>query len=308
MIEKDKLKKYEICGPSAITFGKFDGLHEGHMLLVEKVSSLAKKEGLQSVVCAFDMYDFWKKKGMKPQVLMTKEERVKHLKGLVDHGVMFPFDWEFSQMEPEDFVKDIVVGLFHAKYVVVGPDFSFGKNKGGDTKLLEELSKVYGFKLLIIEKKRYQNHIISSTYIRESLQKGDIRLVNTLLGYPFEISGVVIHGRQLGRTLGFPTVNVMWPEYKIVPPRGVYMADVYLDGKKYHSVSNIGVKPTVTNERQVSIEAFLFDYSGNAYDKEVRIELLEYKRPEQKFQSVELMKKQVDQDIIYAKKFFSLQV
>lgn len=304
----EKLKKYEIEGQSAITFGKFDGLHQGHMLLVEEVSRLAKKENLQSVVCAFDMQDFWKEKGRDLRVLMTKEERMRHLKGFVDHGVMFPFDWEFSQMKPEDFVKDIVAGLFHAKYVVVGPDFSFGKNKEGNTSMLRKLSGIYGFELIVIEKKRYQNHVISSTYIRQVLKEGNINLVNALLGYPFELSGLVAHGKQLGRTLGFPTINVMWPKVKIVPPKGVYMADVYLDGKKYHSVANIGVKPTVTKEHKLSIEAFLFDYSGDAYDKEVRIELLEFKRPEQKFDSVDLMKVQVDQDILYAKNFFPLQV
>lgn len=308
MLEKEKLKKYEIEGQTAITFGKFDGLHEGHMLLVEEVARLAKKEGLQSVVCAFDMRDFWKEKGRNLKVLMTNKERIKHLKGFVDHGVIFPFDWEFSQMKPEDFVKDIVAGLFHAKYVVVGPDFSFGKNKEGNTHMLRKLSGLYGFELIVIEKKRYQNHVISSTYIRESLKEGNVKLVNALLGYPFEISGSVAHGKQLGRTLGFPTINVMWPGVKIVPPKGVYMADVYLDGKRYHSVANIGVKPTVNSDHKVSIEAFLFDYNGNAYGKEVRIELLEFKRPEQKFASIEEMKQQVDQDILYAKKFFPLQV
>lgn len=308
MWEKEKLKQYEIEGQTAITFGKFDGLHEGHMLLVEEVARLAKKEGLQSVVCAFDMRDFWKEKGRTLKVLMTNEERIKHLEGFVDHGVIFPFDWEFSQMKPEDFVKDIVAGLFHAKYVVVGPDFSFGKNKEGNTHMLRKLSGLYGFELIVIEKKRYQNHVISSTYIRESLKEGNVKLVNALLGYPFEISGTVAHGKQLGRTLGFPTINVMWPGVKIVPPKGVYMADVYLDGKRYHSVANIGVKPTVNSDHKVSIEAFLFDYSGDAYGKEVRIELLEFKRPEQKFASIEEMKQQVDRDILYAKKFFPLQV
>ncbi len=308
MWEKEKLKKYEIEGQTAITFGKFDGLHEGHMLLVEEVARLAKKDGLQSVVCAFDMREFWKEKGKTFKSLMTNEERIRHLKGFVDHGVIFPFDWEFSQMKPEDFVKDIVAGLFHAKYVVVGPDFSFGKNKEGNIHMLRKLSGLYGFELIVIEKKRYQNHVISSTYIRESLKEGNVKLVNALLGYPFEISGTVAHGKQLGRTLGFPTINVMWPEGKIVPPKGVYMADVYLDGERYHSVANIGVKPTVNSDHKVSIEAFLFDYSDNAYEKEVRIELLEFKRPEEKFASVEAMKQQVDQDILYAKKFFPLQV
>ena len=302
-----KLTEYHGERRSAVTFGKFDGLHEGHQLLIQKVRELGIKENLNSIVCAFDMHDVWRDRGVKPQVLMTRYERHLHLETVVDNLVTCPFTWEFSRMEPEDFIKNIICGLFKAKYVVVGPDFSFGKDKGGDTAMLEKYSTVYDYQLIVIEKKRYEDRVISSSYIREALREGKVSTVNTMLGYPFEISGTVMHGRQLGRKLGFPTLNVMWPKAKVVPPMGVYMADVYLDGKKYHSVANIGVKPTVTDENKVSIESFLFDYDGDAYDKDVRIELLEFRRHEQKFDSVEIMKEHVDKDIAYAKEYFGIK-
>jgi riboflavin kinase/FMN adenylyltransferase len=301
-----KLSDYKGSQRSAVTFGKFDGLHEGHQLLIQKVKELSEAENLNSIVCAFDMQRLWEDRGIQPQVLMTRYERHMHLENVVDNLVTCPFTPEFSQVEAEDFIENVICGLFHAKYVVVGPDFHFGRAKRGDTQMLKDYASVYDYEVFIIEKKRYADREISSTYIREALREGAVSKVNEMLGYPFEISGTVMHGRQLGRTLGFPTMNVQWPRVKVVPPMGVYMVNVFLEGKCYHAVANIGVKPTVTNENKVSIESFLFDYDGDAYDKEVRIELLEFRRPEKKFDSVEIMKENVDKDIAYAKSYFGI--
>lgn len=301
-----ELTEYKGNRRAAVTFGKFDGLHEGHQLLIQKVRELGKAENLNSIVCAFDMHRLWEDRGIKPQVLMTRYERHVHLEGVVDNLVTCPFTPEFSQMEAEDFIKNVICALFQAKYVVVGPDFHFGREKHGDIELLSKFAPVYGYELIVIEKKRYDDRVISSTYIRETLRTGNISKVNHMLGYPFEISGTVMHGRKLGRTLGFPTMNVKWPRVKVVPPMGVYMVDVYVDGERYHAIANIGVKPTVTSENKVSIESFLFGYEGDAYDKEVRIELLEFRRPEEKFDSVALMKEAVDKDIAYAKEYFGI--
>lgn len=301
-----KLTEYKSDRKSAVTFGKFDGLHEGHQLLIQKVRELGKAENLNSIVCAFDMQRLWEDRGIKPQVLMTRYERHMHLENVVDNLVTCPFTPEFSRMEAEDFIRDVICALFQAKYVVVGPDFHFGREKHGDIGLLAKFAPVYGYELIVIEKKRYDDRVISSTYIRETLREGNISKVNDMLGYPFEISGTVMHGRQLGRTLGFPTMNVKWPRVKVIPPMGVYMADVFVDGERYHAIANIGVKPTVTDENKVSIESFLFNYDEEAYDKEVRIELLEFRRPERKFNSIEAMKETVNQDIAYARIYFGI--
>ena len=202
------LKDYHDDSQTAVTLGKFDGVHRGHEKLVEKVIEYADTAGVKSVVCAFDMLAFSKKHVDERCILMTKEEREDRLHDRVDYLVDCPFTREFSQVKAEDFIRDVLVETFHASYVVVGTDFTFGYKKRGDIHMLKEYEKVYGYHLVVIEKERYHDREISSTYIREVLNAGDIPLANTLLGYPYRVIGCVEHGKRLGRTLGFPTLNV----------------------------------------------------------------------------------------------------
>lgn len=296
----------EFCDESgtAITLGKFDGIHHGHEKLIEKVEECARKDGLKSVVCAFDMLSFPGKRAQGRSILMTKQERKLWLDGRVDYLVDCPFTKEFSCVAAEDFIKDVLMGLFHASYIIVGTDFSFGHQKRGDIHMLKEYESVYGYQLIVIDKERYHDREISSTYIREVLREGDMELVNTLLGYPYRIIGTVEHGRQLGRTLGFPTLNVAPDPDKLLPPNGVYLATVGVDGKFYEGIANVGVKPTVTDENRMLVEAYLFDYEGDAYGKEVTIRLHQFCRPEKKFESVESMKACIDSDIGWGKMYF----
>ena len=301
----NKLSDYESRKESAVTFGKFDGLHTGHQKLVEQVQRLGKEEGLDSIVCAFEMKPLWERMGRIPQILMTGEERQRRLKSRVDILIECPFTVEFSQIKAKDFIRDIISRTLHAKYVVVGTDFQFGHGKQGDINLLGQYEKEYGYRLIVIEKERYGERVISSTYIKELLNQGDFSLANRLLGYSYGITGKVEHGKKLGRTLGFPTQNVAWPEYKIVPPRGVYLSNIQVDGRWFHGISNVGVKPTVSREGRVLIESFLFDYDGDAYGKEVTIDLLAFQRPERAFASVSELKSCIDRDIEYGKRFFA---
>ena len=298
------LKDYHDDSQTAVTLGKFDGVHRGHEKLVEKVIEYADTAGVKSVVCAFDMLAFSKKHVDERCILMTKEEREDRLHDRVDYLVDCPFTREFSQVKAEDFIRDVLVETFHASYVVVGTDFTFGYKKRGDIHMLKEYEKVYGYHLVVIEKERYHDREISSTYIREVLNAGDIPLANTLLGYPYRVIGCVEHGKRLGRTLGFPTLNVAPNPNKLMPPNGVYAVQVKMDGKVYGGIANVGVKPTVTNENRKLVEAFLYNYSGNAYGKEVEIEFCEYHRPEQKFHGVDELKACVDTDILYGKEYF----
>lgn len=300
----NRLSEYKDDRESAVTFGKFDGLHRGHQLLVEEVRKLGKQDGIRSIVCAFDMGPLWKRIGKTPQILMTGKERQEHLEGKVDVLAECPFTQEFSQIKAEDFIRDIIKGVFHARYVIVGTDFQFGYEKRGDLGMLRQYAKEYGYQLIVIEKERYENRIISSTYIKEVLRQGDLRLAGMLLGYAYGITGQVEHGKQLGRTLGFPTLNVEWPKDKLVPPRGVYLSDVRIDGQRYHGISNVGVKPTVSKEERVLAESFLFGYDGDAYGKSVSVELLEFCRPERRFDDLEELKACIDRDIAYGKQFF----
>ena len=292
---------------SAVTFGKFDGLHLGHQKLIETVQWLKKENNTVSIVCAFDMRPLWKAKHLHMERLMTGRERCHHLSQEVDYLVECPFTEKFRGMTAEEFIRKVVCGVFNAGYVVVGADFHFGKDQGGDVHTLEKYAKEYGYELVVVEKERYGEHVISSTYIRDVLKKGNVRLANYLLGYPFEVNGRVERGNQLGRTLGFPTMNVAWPEYKLVPPKGVYISEITIDGIKYPGISNVGVKPTVSKDNKVVLESFLFQYGSDAYGRKVKAEFLEFRRPEQKFGSVEEMKAHVDKDIMYGRKYFGIE-
>ena len=299
------LDAFRESGRTAVTLGKFDGLHRGHQKLVEKVESYGRADKVRTAVCSFDMEPLSERLHRPYRVLMTKEERRAHLEGRVDYLVDCPFTEEFSHMSAEDFIRDVLCGVFHAAYVVVGTDFSFGYQKRGDYHMLERYQDVYGYRLDVVEKERYQEREISSTYVKEALAAGDMELAQTLLGYPYEIAGTVEHGKQLGRTLGFPTFNVEPPAQKLLPPNGVYLEQVEVDGTWHGAIGNLGVRPTVTDSGRVLIESYLFDYSGNAYGKKVKIRLRAFRRPEQKFADVEEMKRQVDRDIAAGREYLS---
>ena len=172
--------------------------------------------------------------------------------------------------------------------------------------MLQAYARKYDYELVVVEKERREGHVISSTYIRQLLKEGNMPIARELLGYPYGLQGVVEHGRKLGRTLGFPTFNVAPAEEKAMPPNGVYLNRVQVDGAWYEGIANIGIKPTVSDENRMLVESYLFDYSGDAYGKEVKIELLEFCRPEQKFADVEEMKECVARDIAAGRRYFGI--
>lgn len=288
------IESYHSDDRTAITLGKFDGLHRGHQKLVNRVREYAD-ENTKSVVFSFDM--------MKKS-LMLNEERYLHLKDQVDYLVECPFVESVYTMEAEDFLKNILVDKFHAKYIVVGTDFRFGHNKKGDVHMLRRYADEYGYQLDVIEKEIYENRVISSTFIKEELNKGNVELVETLLGYPYTITGTVAHGKKLGRKLGFPTMNIIVDDNKLLPPRGVYVSSVLIDNQIYEGISNIGCNPTVSDENVTLAETFLFDYSEEAYDKKIEVRLHAYVRPEQKFSSVEELRMRINQDKEYGRVYF----
>lgn len=295
------------CGErTAITLGKFDGLHRGHQKLINQVAELKRLSGARSVVCAFDMLFLYRGLDKGQKILMTDKERKLKLQDRVDCLVNCPFTEKLSHIEAEDFIKDILAGVFHAAFVVVGSDFGFGYGKRGTIDMLAAYQDQYDYRLIVIEKEKYEDREISSTYVKEALREGDVKLVHELLGYPYTISGTVRQGKKLGRTLGFPTLNVYPASEKLMPPNGVYMNRVWLEGNWYPAICNIGVRPTVSEENRLSAESFLFNYSGNAYGKDIQMELYEFVRPERKFSGVQEMKRCVDEDISFGRRFFKL--
>lgn len=289
------IRSYQNEKQSAVTLGKFEGLHRGHRKLIDQVRKYAS-EDVESIVCAFDMG--------KASLLTAREKRAR-LENQVDTMIACPFTRELREMEAEEFIRLILAKRFHAAYIVVGTDFRFGHEKRGDVDMLAKYAGTYGYHLDVIEKERYGSRVISSTYVREALSEGNMELANSLLGYRYQISGRVEHGKQLGRTLGFPTMNVPPEPKKILPRFGVYACRVLVDGHGYPGIGNIGVKPTVTEEAKELVEAFAFDFTGDAYGKEVTVEFAAFERPEQKFASVEELKDQVDADIRFGREYFS---
>ena len=289
---------YEGKEGTAVTLGKFDSLHRGHFKLIENVIEHSKKHGLKSVVFSFDM-------GNKS--VLTKEERREMLEEKVDCLIQCPFTENIKHMEAESFIKDVLAEKLNAKYIVVGSDFRFGYKASGDVDTLAMYEKKYGYKLVVIEKEKYKDREISSTFIRELLLEGNIELANNLLGHRFRIEGVVEHGKQLGRTLGFPTMNIVPAKDKYTPKAGVYACEITIDGEKYCGIGNVGIKPTITKINKLLVEVYVFGYNKDTYGKNICVEFCAFERSEVKFSSIEKLKEQVDRDIAYGKKYFNMQ-
>ncbi len=298
------LESFSFPGRTAVTLGKFDGLHRGHQKLIWQICRMKKERHTASVVFAFDMQPFFEKTGKTGAGIMTNEERRSRLDGKVDFLLECPFSDDILSMEAEDFLQNVLHDLLHAACVVVGPDFHFGHGKRGDVQMLRDWAEKLDYELLVVPKEVYGDREISSSYIREELRKGNMKKVSAMLGYPYTVEGTVEHGAQLGRKYGFPTVNIHPAPEKLLPPNGVYMAGVKLDGIWYNGIGNIGYKPTVSSEHRMLIECHLLDYQGNAYGKDVQIQLYEFRRPEMKFASMEEWKAQIDSDIAWGEKYF----
>ena len=293
-----ELMSFQMEGESAVTLGKFDSLHLGHQKLIHKVQEYAVGP-ITSIVFAFDM---------QRESLLTKEEKRILLEDETDVLISCPFTTEIREMSAEDFIEHILIERLHAKYIVVGTDFRFGYQQKGDVHMLAEFAEKYGYHLDIIEKERYEDQIISSTFIRESLQEGKVSLVNKLLGYTYQMNGVVEHGNRIGRKLGFPTMNVYPKDNKMMPKHGVYTCRVEVDGIWYNGIGNVGVKPTVEEKPVVLAEVYVFDFEGDAYGKEIKIQFCEFERPEQKFDGLEELKAQLQKDILFGREYFSMKM
>lgn len=290
--------EFQIEEPTAISLGKFDGLHQGHQLLVDRILK-KKKEGLASLIFTFDF-------GERP-VLTLKEERRELLRREhVDYLVECPFVPALSHMEPEDFVQEVLKKRLHAKYLAVGTDFRFGYQRKGDYHLLQKMSESCDFQVEVVEKACWQGREISSTFIREELEQGHMELVNQLLGYAYSVTGEVLHGRQIGRTLGMPTTNLLPKEQKLLPPNGVYATRTTIAGEVFEGITNIGYKPTVGGETRKGVETYLFDLDRNLYGEIIQVQFYGYERPERKFPTLEALKAQIEFDVAWGKEYFLL--
>ena len=290
-----------------VTIGTFDGVHVGHEKILEKISQNALSENCESIVLTFFPHPRTVlQAGTEMKQLNTIGEKTTLIKNAsIDNLVIHPFDKAFSQLTAEDFVNQVLVDKFIFHKIINGHDHRFGKNRTANIDDLISFGEKYGFEVEQISAEEIQEVAISSTKIRNALLEGNIKLANQYLGYTYTISGIVIKGNQLGRTIGFPTANIeIKEEYKLIPSNGVYIVKTLVEKQIVFGMMNIGTKPTVGGTSQ-SIEVYLFDFNDDIYSKIIEVSFLEKIRDEQKFESIELLKKQLSEDKLKSLKFIS---
>ena len=289
---------------TAVTVGKFDGMHKGHELLAQNIKSKSAI-GYKSLVLSFDVSPNLTLGKKYFGQLITNEEKQSMLEREgIDIFLQCPFEAEIKELEPEKFIE-LLVDNFNMKYMTCGTDFHFGKKGRGDTALLKALADKYDFELEVIDKLQANDRDISSTYIKDEILKGNVSFANSLLGYKYSLWGVVVHGNHLGRQFGLPTINLLPPDNKLLPPNGVYITEIYIDSRKYHGVTNIGTKPTVSGEKIVGVETHILDFDSDVYEKMVQVVFLEYIRPERKFENLDQLFNQMNKDKEQARNFFN---
>lgn len=307
MICLETMEQFHIDEPTALTIGKFDGLHRGHG---ELLSHLLEKrgEGLRSVVFTVDIPPKKLTGGEGLQLLSTnKEKQALFAERGIDYLVQCPFTPEVMCMEPEDFVDWIVTKL-NVRCIVIGEDCCFGHNRRGDYRLLERLSGHYGYELQVVSKLKFEGRDISSTFIREEIKKGNMEIAAQLLGHPYSIDGIVETGNQIGRTIGIPTANIEAEPDKLLPPFGVYAATIDIREERYYGIANIGRKPTIQpkegGQNPVGVEMHILHFDENIYCEPVRISFYVYERPEIRFHSISDLQAQIKRDIVFSERYF----
>jgi riboflavin kinase/FMN adenylyltransferase len=292
-----------------LTIGTFDGVHIGHKKIIDQLNAEATKIGGESVLFTFfphpRMVIFPESHGLK--LIQTQEEKLEKLKEMgLQNVIVFPFTFEFSRLTALEFVRDMLVNQLHVKKLVIGYDHQFGKNREGSIHFLRDVAETYEFEVIEIPAQDIAAVHVSSTKIREALLSGDIEKANDYLGAPFELIGNVVKGKQLGRTIGFPTANLkLANELKIIPQNGVYAVKVFYQENCFEGMMNIGIRPTIESENDTTIEVHIFDFDQTIYGESLRVELSKKTRDEQKFNGIEALKNQLKLDEISIRTFFN---
>lgn len=287
----------KIDGKSAVSIGKFDGIHLGHQKLLQRILK-QKEQGLNAVVFTFDPPPSVLFGIADSKELMTKEEKRAAFEVMgIDILIEFPLTKETAEISPESFIIDTLIGQIHAEYIAAGTDVSFGNKGAGNYMILQSMSRNLGYELEIIDKVCLNDREVSSTYVREEVELGHMDNVTRLLGMPYSVCGEVMHGNRFGRTIGMPTVNLLPSENKLLPPNGVYYSEVYLGDEKYFGITNIGYKPTVSDKKQVGVETYIYEFAEEVYGEKIVVNILSFKRLEIKFDGKDALKEQMMKDI-----------
>lgn len=281
-----------------MTIGTFDGVHLGHQKIIAQITAAARDKDCDSLVLTFFPHPrMVLQEGTEMKQLNTIEEKTALLEQLgIDHLVIHPFDKAFSRMTAEEFVKEVLVDTFRLKKIIIGYDHRFGRNRTADINDLITYGETYGFEVAQISAEELNDVSISSTKIRTALNEGNIELANNYLGYPYAISGEVVKGQQLGRTISYPTANISVREdYKLIPQNGVYVVQSTIQKKTVFGMMNIGNRPTVDGTSQ-TIEVHFLDFDQDLYNQNISVSLLKRLRREQKFPSLDALKTQLHHD------------
>ncbi len=294
------LNNFNVHTP-VVTIGTFDGIHKGHYEIISRLIKLTKKVHGESVV-----FTLWphpriviEPNNTNLRLLNTLDEKIELLeKSGVEHLIIFPFTKEFSQLSSYDFIKNILVNKIGVKFLVFGYDHQFGRNREGKFKNLMEYANLFGFKIEKIDALNIAQINVSSTKIRNALVSGNIDIANKYLGYDYFLKGIVGEGSKIGRSLGFPTANlIVQDRYKLIPADGVYAVEVRINNNYYKGILNIGIRPTIKDHSEdKSIEVHILDFNKNIYNKEITLIFKKKIRDEQKFDNIELLKKQLLSD------------
>ena len=292
---------------TAVALGNFDGVHMGHRALIRRAVDKAKEKGIKSAVFTFSNHPRNLIAGRNiVQNIITGEQKEKIIEEHdVDYLFNIEFTWDICNMKPELFVEELLCRCFRMKYAICGFNYRFGSRAEGTPELLKEMGRELDFELDMFEPVIVDGNIVSSTFIRGLIETGQVERCRKYMGERYRITGSVVVGNKIGRTIGFPTVNQIIDENMITPSNGVYITTCTFEGKTYPSITNIGVKPTIGDYKK-NAETHIFDFSGDLYGKEITVEFIKKTRDEKKFNGIEELTAQIDRDCMKARKYHGL--
>lgn len=300
MLTVSNTKHFRIESPTIVTIGTFDGVHLGHQKILSRLKELKAQTGLKTVVLTFDPHPrsvlFPHQTDLKLITLVDEKLDLLNRYG-VDVTVVYPFSKEFSEIEAKKYVEEILVQNLKVKHLVIGYDHRFGKDRKGDIQLLQSFSKEYNYTVEEIDAMDIDHIAISSSKIRHALENGDVELASEFLGHSFFLKGKVVKGKQLGRQIGYPTANLqVESDEKMIPKKGVYFVEVFIDQRTFYGMMNIGTNPTTDTDNITKIEVNIFDFDEDIYDQIIGINFVKYLRDEEKFGNLDVLIKQLHLD------------
>lgn len=288
---------YSSQKPLALSLGMFDGVHLGHKSIIDELTKVGTENNLETAILTFwphPRFVFNPNEDLK--LLNTLEEKKQLVEKYgIDNLFLKEFDEEFRNLTGEEFVRQILVDKLNVKYLIIGYDHSFGKNKSGNFELLKKLSKELDFEVEQMEAINIHENNISSTKVRNALLTGNITEANEMLGYPYSVSGTVVHGKKIGRTIGYPTANIDMESIKLLPKKGAYIVEVFIKGNSYKGMLSVGTNPTVNGEK-LTVEVYILDFNDDIYDEKITVRFRDFLHDEIKFESLEKLIERLDLD------------